>query len=135
MRYLKTIVKYLKWHYSLGYYYVSLIYKNLLVFLFEYFTIKSLIKEFFLPWKRLSGSYKGVKNISGFFMVLIQNIIMRTVGMILRTLVLFIGCLSMLIFIPIYPIAIILWTIFPLLIISLIIFGIVLILSLIIRTK
>jgi len=110
-------------------------YKNLLVFLFEYFTIKSLIKEFFLPWKRLSGSYKGVKNISSFFMVLIQNMIMRVVGIILRALVLFVGCIVILIFIPVYPIAIVLWTVFPLLIISLIIFGIALILSLIIRTK
>lgn len=135
MKYLKTTVRYLKWHYYLGYYYVSVMYKNLLVFLFEYFTIKSLIKEFFLPWKRLSGSYKGVKNISSFFMVLIQNMIMRVVGIILRALVLFVGCIVILIFIPVYPIAIVLWTVFPLLIISLIIFGIALILSLIIRTK
>jgi hypothetical protein len=135
MNYLKTLIRYLKWHYSLGFYHISIIYKNVFVFLFEYFAIESLLKEFFLPWKRISGTYSGIKNISSFFSILIQNLIMRFVGIIFRSTVLFVGGLLILISIPFYPVLIFLWAIFPIIIVSLIVLGIILIISIFTSTK
>lgn len=133
MRYLKTTIRYLSWHFSLGYYHLSMIYKNVFFFLTDYFTIKSLIKEFFLPWKRLSSTYTNVKTISDFFQVLIQNTIMRFVGIILRATVLFVSLIVLILFIPVYPLVIILWTLSPFIIFSLIVSGIILIGSILIR--
>ncbi len=133
MKYLTTTTRYLKWHYSLGYYYVSVIYKNVFVFLFEYFAIRSLLKEYFLPWKRMAGSYKEAKSVSVFFETLLQNLIMRVVGIILRSAVLFIGGLIILLYLPLYPVLMIIWSLFPIIILTFIITGIILILSIFIK--
>ncbi len=133
MNFLKTILGYLKWHYGKALFSVFNLWNNLLLFLFNFFSIKSLLTNFFTPWKRLTETYPkfgiDLETIQTFFFVIIVNTIMRILGMFLRTIATIIGLVCCICFIMTLPIAIVLWISTPILIIISIFLGIILIIS------
>lgn len=129
MRYIKTILKYIKWHYSNAIYSVSKIWSNIFLFMPYYFSVKTLLYEFFTPWKREGDSYKKGMKISQFFGVFIINSLMRIVGIIARTLFIAIFALIAIIWIILYPLIIFFWLLLPLFIVGLFIIGLQLIIS------
>lgn len=94
MNALGIIVHYLHWHYTRAFSEIFRLWKNLLWFVKEFFSFSLLIKTFFSPWQRLNE--KGSGGVSGFFEGLIITTIMRIIGMMMRTMVIFIGALVML---------------------------------------
>ncbi len=114
---------YLKWHYSKALVAVFSFWKNLLVFLFNFFSIKNLLGNFFTPWKRLADSYPERFDIKAYFFAFIANMIMRIVGMILRSIVVFIGLVCCAIFIICFPLALLIWFALPIIIAILIMYG------------
>ena len=129
MNFLLVIGNYLKWHYSKAIYNVFSIWKNISFFVFNFFSIKSLLVNYFSPWKRLSENYPKFINIKEYLSTLLINIIMRIVGIVLRSFMLILGILCYLIFLFTLPFLIIIWFIFPFLILYLIIVGVILIFS------
>jgi hypothetical protein len=114
MKFLRIFLGYVKWHYTRAVISLFITWKNLARFLFEYFSIKSLLLNFFSPWKRKIDAYKKGSGLDKLFESIIINVIMRIVGMIVRSIVILIGFVVWATFILIFPIALIVWlVIFP----------------------
>ena len=127
MKFLSVLFGYLKWHYGKALITTFSFWKNILVFLFNYFSIKSLISNFFAPWKRLADSYPKRFDLKIYFFTFIVNVIMRIVGVILRTIVIIIGLIVCTVTIICLPLTILVWLALPFIIAWLIIYGIILI--------
>lgn len=127
MEFLKTFLGYLKWHYSKALIATFSLWKNILYFLFNFFSIRSLLGNFFTPWKRLADSYPKKFDLKVYFFTFIVNIITRIVGMILRSIIIFIGLACCVIYIIFLPVTLVLWLALPPIMIFLIIYGLILI--------
>lgn len=127
MRWLAIIVRYLVWHYSLAVLQFSRVYKNITVFLYNFFSIPILLKTFFAPWRRMGESYPEDKTqlveiISSF----VVNMIVRMVGVVMRSVIILIGFLTVTIFIIFYPILLLLWLALPVIVVVLLTIGVAL---------
>jgi len=129
MKFLTTFFGYLKWHYGKALATTFTFWKNILVFLFNYFSIKNLVGNFFAPWKRLADNYPKKFNIKIYFFTFLVNTIMRIVGMFLRTIIIIVGLSVCVLYILCLPITLIFWLALPAIIIGLIIFGLILLIS------
>ena len=127
MKFMLVFFDYLLWHYSKGVKASLLLWKNLTVFLFNFFSIRDLVFNFFTPWRRLNDTYPKWYKFGEFFSTLAINIMMRIVGVFIRFFVLLFGLIVLIVFILLYPVALLAWLILPLAIVSSILAGIVLI--------
>jgi hypothetical protein len=127
MKILSSFLGYLKWHYGKALITTFSFWKNILVFLFNFFSIKSLIGNFFTPWKRLADSYPKKFNLAIYFNTFIANSLMRIVGMILRTVIIIVGLICCAIYIVLLPITVLVWLLLPPAIIAIMVYGLVLI--------
>lgn len=130
MKSILIILGYLKWHYGKAVISLSKIWKNFLFFMAEFFSLRLLFHNFFDPWKRMSDNYPKSFNLKKYFYAFLTNLIVRIIGIIMRTLLIIIGLLSLFGLILIYPLAIIIWLILPLIIAALLSTGLTLIISL-----
>ena len=86
---------YLKWHYSSAIAQGYSIWKNVMWFLYHFFSIPLLLRTFFDQFERLGVGYKKGLYIGENFSVLIVNTLMRLVGMGVRSIVLLIGFITL----------------------------------------
>lgn len=124
MKTLAIIFGYIVWHYSKAIISLSKIWGNFLIFIFNFFSIKLLFQNFFDPWKRMNDYYPKSFDFRKYFYAFLNNLIMRIVGMIMRTFMIIAGFASLIIFIFIYPPALLIWLILPFIILGLFINGI-----------
>jgi hypothetical protein len=127
MKFLKIFLGYLKWHYTSALISTFSFWKNILVFLFNFFSIKSLISNFFAPWKRLADSYPKQFNLQKYLFTFLVNTIMRLVGMLFRTIIIIIGFAVCAGYIILLPVGLVFWLALPLIAIFLIVYGLILI--------
>jgi hypothetical protein len=127
MKLLKITLGYLKWHYFNAVLTTFTFWTNILVFLFNFFSIKTLACNFFTPWKRLADNYPKNFNIKAYFSVFIVNFFMRLVGIFFRSIILFIGLSVCAIYIMTLPITIVVWLALPPALIYMAIQGLILI--------
>lgn len=127
MKITQIILGYLKWHYSKAIYSLSQVWNNFLYFISEFFSLKLLFKNFFAPWKRMSDRYPTSFNLKDYFYAFMTNLIIRIVGMIMRSFIIIIGSICFIIFALLYPVIIISWLILPLIVIALMTLGLILI--------
>lgn len=127
MNYLLIFIGYLKWHYGKALLTTITLWKNFSVFIFNFFSIKSLATNFFTPWKRLAESYPKGFHIQESLEIFLVNTMMRIVGMILRTLMLTIGLSCYIAFLFSLPFLIMIWLALPPMILFIIILGLILI--------
>jgi len=127
MKFLTTFLGYLKWHYGKALIATFYLWRNLLVFIFNFFSIKNLSGNFFTPWKKLADSYPRRFNLKDYLFTFIVNTIMRTVGMILRLIFIIIGLTCCAIFIAFLPVSLFIWLALPIITGVLIIYGLILI--------
>lgn len=123
MKTLAIIFGYIKWHYGKAIISLSKIWKNFLFFIFDFFSIKLLFQNFFDPWKRMTDYYPKSFDIKKYFYSFINNLIMRLVGMLMRTGMIIVSFISLIIFILIYPLILLLWLILPFIVLALILNG------------
>jgi hypothetical protein len=126
MKILSSFLGYLKWHYGKALITTFTFWKNILVFLFNFFSIKNLLGNFFTPWKRLADGYPKKFNFQIYFSTFIINTLMRIVGMVLRTIIIIVGLVICSIYIMILPLTLLFWLALPFIIIALIVGGIIL---------
>jgi hypothetical protein len=113
MKIIIMILGYLRWHYGKAILALSRIWKNFIYFVFTFFSIRLLFKNFFDPWKRMSDGYPHNFNLKKYFYAFLTNLIVRMVGMIMRAALILIGFFCLLIMILLYPLVIISWFILP----------------------
>lgn len=110
---LKTFLRYLKWHYGKALMTTFVFWKNILIFLFNYFSIQSLLGNFFTPWKRLADIYPKHFSLKTYSFIFTANSIMRIFGVILRSVVIFIGLVFCAVYIALLPITLAFWLVLP----------------------
>ncbi len=115
-KWLRTSGNYLKWHYSSALFSTFSFWENIFLFLFNYFSIRNLSANFFLPYRKVVSSSK------------IKNSLAILLGIILRSVIIAIGILVCAIYILLLPLSLIIWLILPILVAWLIISGMILIL-------
>ena len=97
--------------------------KNFLLFYLNYFSIPLLLKTFFSPWRRYRWYYPRGFDAWAYLEVWVSNRISQVIGLILRTVLIFIG-IAVEIFIFFGGLIIfIIWIILPFLLIAGFIFG------------
>jgi len=124
MRFLAVIVHYLIWHYGRAVVEFSHIYKNIIAFIFNFFSVPILLKSYFAPWRRMGEAYpKDVLNFGELASVLVVNLIMRLVGIVMRTVMIIVGLSVTLLVIVFYPIILSFWLGLPFIVLLLVILG------------
>lgn len=119
------LIDYLLWHYSKAVVSLLVIYRNFFLFLVSFFSLPLLFRTWLSPWRRLDEGYpKDITDIEAFVSTFIVNILMRMVGFIMRTAVIFSGCLTIFILTLLLPFALALWLLLPLIIIFLFLLGV-----------
>ena len=123
MKSLQVFFKYFKWHYGKALIGSVYLWKNLTLFLLNFFSIKTLILNFFTPWRRISDSYPKWYNFKEYFSTLAINTLMRIVGIFIRFFVIIFGLICTFVFVILYPVAFIFWITLPIILLTIILAG------------
>ena len=119
MNFFLIVPQYISWHYSQAFRDIKSIWKNILLFLYHFFSIPVLLKTLFSPWQRVHDSYGGGGG--SFLETIIFNTIMRAVGFFVRLSFILIGCTSI-VFVAVFGLAFyIAWLFLPLILIALLV--------------
>lgn len=103
------------------------IWVNFLWFFQDFFSLSTLLKTFFAPWKQIYYVSSGGFNISNWFGNTIFNTFSRLIGMILRLIVILFGTAIEILVLIGGIVFFLLWLIFPFALIFCLIKGIILI--------
>ena len=125
MNFLLIIAYYLSWHYSRGINDYFKVWKNLIWFLWNFFSIKILLKTFFEPFERLKENYSGGLDLEEFATSIVITTLMRVVGMFARSVVIILGLISLTFFIVGGLLGFLFWLILPILVIWIIFISII----------
>ena len=120
MQIILIILGYLKWHYGQAISALWNTWKNFLFFVYEFFSIRLLFKNFFDSWKRMTDSYPKSFKLKEYFFIFTTNMITRVVGMVMRTFLIIIGLTCYILLALAFPFALIVWLLLPFIIIALI---------------
>lgn len=100
------------------------IWQTFLYFNFNYFSVPTLLKTYFSPWRRNRSSYGGIFEVWKNFESFIFNSMSRIIGAILRTVYIILGIIIEIFILIVGPIVIVTWILTPFLLLIGLIFGI-----------
>ena len=129
MKTILIILGYLRWHYGKAIISLTIIWKNFLNFIFNFFSINLLFKNFFDPWKRMTDSYPSSFDLKKYFYAFMTNMIVRVVGMLMRGFLIIIGLAVYVLFALLYPVTLIIWLVLPLFVLGLFLLSLFLIIK------
>lgn len=125
MRIVIILTNYLIWHYSKALVSLFGLYRNFVLFLYNFFSLPVLIRTWLSPWRRLNENYpKNFIDFNAIFEALIVNTLMRAVGFIMRTVVIIVGFISILLLTIVFPFILVGWLILPFLVVLLFLLGV-----------
>ena len=114
MHFAIVIGRYFIWHYGRAISDLTRIYRNLIAFIFNFFSVSILVNSYFAPWRRLSEDYPAKSvDLFNYFSTFLVNIIMRLVGIFMRTVIIVLGIAVTLLVILSYPIILLFWIVLP----------------------
>jgi hypothetical protein len=85
---------YLAWHYLRAWREIWHVSRNLLWFVYNFFSLPQLARSLFSPWRRITEDRTGGFNFESIAGYLIINLISRLIGCLLRSIVIIIGSLT-----------------------------------------
>lgn len=88
MNFFVVLPYYFVWHYGRAYFDIKNVWKNLLAFIYNFFSIPLLLRTLFSPWQRISDGYNLNTPL---YETLIFNLLMRLIGAMVRLFVILIG--------------------------------------------
>lgn len=108
-----VIVGMLAWWYTSGLHGLLRAVSNRFVAVFDYFSIDLLFTTLFSPFRQISaGSVNGP--VGAQFRALIDNLISRLIGAVMRTIVMLIGLVTLIILMIISGLQLVAWVVVPL---------------------
>lgn len=124
MRFATVLGHYFIWHYGRAVKDLTKIYRNLIVFTFNFFSVPILVASFFAPWRRMGEDYpeRSVEPFD-YFSVFVVNLIMRLVGIFMRGIVIVLGMTFTLLLILTYPVILLFWLILPIVVVIIFFVG------------
>jgi hypothetical protein len=111
------VFSYFIWHYTTSIKEFFGLCRNILWFVYHFFSIDVLSKTLLSPWQRLDEEHHRGEGIQGFFEVFVLNTIMRIVGFLVRSCVIVVGFGCMLAVIVIETTVFAVWIFFSLLLV------------------
>lgn len=114
---------YFWWHYTTGIKDFWGVASNLIVFVYNFFSINVLAGSLFSPWRRLGEQYTGGFDLAELLSVWTINFLMRIVGAIFRSILIIIGLLFLVLSLVISVASFVVWLLWPFLILGLIVVG------------
>ena len=107
------MMDYLTWHYSTAYRDLLRAWLNYMWFVAHFFSLGILLRTFFSPFKRNSEKNNKGLDIEAILEVLAVNLIMRLVGILIRTVLIAIGLAVLAVVTTGGLAAILIWTLLP----------------------
>lgn len=104
---------YVRWHYGQGIKDLFATMRRCVSFVFSWFSVVFLLETLFSPWKRLGSEYQKGFHPEEFFSALLINTIMRIVGFVIRTVVIFFGLISTVLAIGVSLVVAFVWIFYP----------------------
>ena len=89
--------EYLSWQYGAGIQEYIMAWQNIHWFLYRMFSVHVLLRTFFAPFRRTSESYGKSWDPSHVAQIFLENMVTRFVGMLVRSVLLFIGAVMQII--------------------------------------
>jgi hypothetical protein len=124
MNILATVPIYIRWHYTCGIVESIELVKRLLLNVLHFFSVSVILRTFFSPWKR-EGMRYAHSEVGSWFTTFIFNSLMRVLGMVMRTVILFFGLVIFLCS-CIFSVVIILgWILAPLVMVGSFVMGVI----------
>jgi len=120
---------YVLWHYTRAWLEILHVWKNLTWFVINFFSLPQLMLSWLSPWKRMTEGRGETWNLEALASYIIIGIISRIVGAIMRTVVIFLGLVSLAIVITGGFITLLFWAVAPMIIIGFLGFGFTLLLA------
>jgi hypothetical protein len=119
MKYIWMFPYYLGWHYGRGLLEMFIIFRDFLFFVPRFFSIGELFRTLLSPFQRLKEHRSGGLDIGDALGVFTINIMMRLVGLIVRSFVIALGIISFVLTFFLEIFLFILWLVLPFLLIFL----------------
>ena len=120
------LLRFWAWYYTGAVKSLVKIWKNFIIFVKEYYSIPLLLRTLISPWRRdVTRRPRGL-DIKRLFEVLAFNLISRTIGFILRSIIIVIGLICLIGVIIFGFLVLILWLILPVVLIFFIAIGLLL---------
>jgi len=124
---INLIIRYFLWHYTKAFADFFRIWRDFFWFCSRFFSISTMFRTLFSPWKRISEERSG--GIEGFFASLIINSIMRIVGFFMRSMLIIAGTFSLVGVFMLGVFALIIWILAPIIILVAFVEGLVMLLK------
>ncbi len=115
---ISLLKSYIFWHYSFALAAWWKIYVNILLFLFNFFSVSPLIRTLFSPWRRLAESYPAGFAPGAAAETLVINVLMRSVGLVIRTVFILLAGLVIVIAFFLGWLALAFWLLAPLIVLG-----------------
>lgn len=112
--------EYLFWHYTLAIKRIINIFINFLWFFYHFFSVPVLFQTLFSPWHKLNQRYKPGLDLGAIAETIVVNTIVRTVGFIIRSLVLLFSAFFFIITLLIGILFLLIWLLLPIILVILI---------------
>jgi len=120
----KLLPLYLRWHYSVAIVDLLRIDGNIFWFLWHFFSVPDTFRTFFSPWERMGEKYKKGLDVGDLASTFIVNTLMRIVGVMMRSILLFFAFFCFLASFIVIVIGFFIWLFMPIFLIMLAFFGI-----------
>jgi hypothetical protein len=119
------LTNYLLWHYSKAIVSLFGLYRNFVLFIYHLFSLPILFRTWISPWRRLNEGYpKSLVDFSAILETLLINTLMRLVGFVMRTIVIFCGLFLIAVLSILFPVFLIIWIMMPFLVVFLFLLGV-----------
>lgn len=125
MVFITIIQHYLLWHYTHAYAELFHVYKNFMWFMIHFFSLPSLARTLFSPFKRITEERHKAWDLEDFAGSIIINIISRIIGAIVRGTILLFGLISLLVTTLLGATIYALWFVAPVIIVATLVLGVV----------
>jgi len=99
------------------------VWRNFLLFVVNYFSLPSLLKTFFAPWKKYEWSYGQGFDAKRYLEVFFSNLMSRVLGAIVRSFIVIAGLIAAIVVILLGLIIFIGWLFLPLILLAGFLFG------------
>jgi hypothetical protein len=116
------LFRYIWWHYTSAFKEILALWLNFAWFVTHFFSMPTLLRTLFSPWKRMSDTYqrRGLTYLAETF---VFNTFSRVFGACIRTVLLFLGVLALCILVLALIPSLIIWIVLPFISLLFITFG------------
>ncbi|MFZ2621341.1 MAG: hypothetical protein WAX85_00040 [Minisyncoccia bacterium] len=120
---------YLSWHYGRAFSDIKNIWKNFMIFFYNFFSIPLLFFSLFSPWQRMRDNYSAEFTVENILGTILVNFMMRLVGAVVRSFFIIIGIISIILCLILGFVIVYVWILLPFILIYTLMYGVALLTS------